>query len=64
MHHGREGPNPPGSWGMGRGMVDGVWLCDGRAERYRTRFVRTPGVAQVATVELGRDAPGDREVVG
>ncbi|MEU6561764.1 carotenoid oxygenase family protein [Nocardia nova] len=42
----RNGPNPKpgetsGHWFVGDGMVHGVRLCDGRAEWYRNRWVRT-----------------------
>ncbi|MFB4274314.1 MULTISPECIES: carotenoid oxygenase family protein [unclassified Nonomuraea] len=53
----RNGPNALGVedplvhiWGMGQGMVHGVRLRDGRAEWYRNRFVRTPGVAPMVHV--------------
>ncbi|MFI1830833.1 carotenoid oxygenase family protein [Streptomyces sp. NPDC020412] len=46
----RTGPNPRGDetgaghhWFIGRGMVHGVRLRDGRAEWYRNRFVRGDG---------------------
>ena len=41
----RNGPNPtrgdPGHWFLGDGMLHGVTLGDGRAQRYRNRFVQT-----------------------
>src|SRR4029079_485773 len=45
----RNGPNPlPGEpsrhWFVGHGMVHGIRLRDGRAERYRNRCVRTRGL--------------------
>jgi carotenoid cleavage dioxygenase len=48
----RNGPNPlsevdPAAyhWFMGDGMVHGVRLRDGKAEWYRNRWVRTPGIS-------------------
>ncbi|MBA3982508.1 MAG: carotenoid oxygenase family protein [Acidimicrobiia bacterium] len=56
----RNGPNPVSDpdpstyhWFMGSGMVHGIRLRDGRAEWYRNRWVRSPGVA----AELGEPAP-------
>jgi carotenoid cleavage dioxygenase len=53
----RNGPNALGVedpavhiWGMGRGMVHGVRLREGRAEWYRNRFVRTSGFAPMVHV--------------
>jgi carotenoid cleavage dioxygenase len=50
----RTGPNPitdpdPAMyhWFLGTGMVHGVRLCDGRAEWYRNRFVRSADVAEI-----------------
>lgn len=46
----RNGPNPaftplpPYRWFGGDGMVHGIWLADGRAHRYRNRWVRTFGL--------------------
>lgn len=49
----RNGPNPIGEldpatyhWFMGDGMVHGVRLRDGRAEWYRSRWVRSPHTAR------------------
>jgi carotenoid cleavage dioxygenase len=57
----RNGPNPISEvdsatyhWFMGDGMVHGVRLRDGRAEWYRNRWVRSPGVAAA----LGEPVPG------
>ncbi len=39
------GPNPRGHsphWFLGHGMVHGILLRDGRAVRYRSRWIRTP----------------------
>ena len=47
----RNGPNPLGlddpnyHWFLGAGMVHGVRLCDGKAEWYRNRWVRSKDVA-------------------
>lgn len=46
----RNGPNPayepepPYRWFGGDGMVHGIWLADGRAQRYRNRWVKTFGL--------------------
>jgi carotenoid cleavage dioxygenase len=57
----RNGPNPISEvdpvayhWFLGDGMVHGVRLRDGRAQWYRNRWVRSPGVAGV----LGEPVPG------
>jgi len=57
----RNGPNPISEvdpvayhWFLGDGMVHGVRLRDGRAQWYRNRWVRSPGVAGV----LGEAVPG------
>ena len=48
----RIGPNPvtpPGPnhhWFVGSGLVHGVWLRDGRAQAYRSRFVRDDQVCE------------------
>ncbi|MGP4017684.1 carotenoid oxygenase family protein [Saccharopolyspora sp. 5N708] len=56
----RIGPNPLGVedpaahiWATGVGMVHGVRIRDGRAEWYRNRWVRSPGVLGA----LGEPAP-------
>ncbi|MCX2729251.1 carotenoid oxygenase family protein [Saccharopolyspora sp. NFXS83] len=60
----RNGPNPLGEvdpatyhWFMGDGMVHGLRLRDGRAEWYRNRWVRSPGVA----ARLGESLPRNRK---
>lgn len=45
----RNGHNPkpgvtPSHWFKGSGMVHGIRLCEGRAEWYRNRWVRTPAL--------------------
>lgn len=56
----RNGPNPLSvpdpaihHWFLGAGMVHGLRLRDGRAEWYRSRYVRSPELA----AELGEDPP-------
>jgi carotenoid cleavage dioxygenase-like enzyme len=56
----RNGPNPMAlddpnyHWFVGRGMLHGVRLRDGRAEWYRNRWVRSKAVAEA----LGENWPG------
>ncbi|EST19864.1 carotenoid oxygenase family protein [Streptomyces roseochromogenus] len=57
----RNGPNVLGledprahHWMLGEGMVHGVRLCDGKAEWYRNRWVRSSQVAK----KLGEPYPG------
>ncbi|HEY1967799.1 MAG TPA: carotenoid oxygenase family protein [Pseudonocardia sp.] len=59
----RNGPNPisevdPATyhWFLGDGMVHGVRLRDGKAQWYRNRWLRSPGVAAA----LGEPVPGRR----
>src|ERR1700740_891212 len=49
----RNGPNPIGEidpalyhWFVGDGMVHGIRICDGKAEWYRNRWVRSPAAAK------------------
>src|ERR1700747_2827996 len=55
----RIGPNPISAdpenyhWFLGTGMVHGLGVCDGNAEWYRNRFVRSPSVVR----ELGEKEP-------
>lgn len=57
----RNGPNPIGTienpmrhhWFLGDGMVHGVRLCEGKAEWYRNRWVRSNRVAE----HLGEEPP-------
>src|SRR5262249_26098067 len=48
----RNGPNPMAAdpahhhWFIGDGMLHGVRLRDGKAEWYRNRWVRTPGISE------------------
>jgi len=60
----RNGPNPVAEvdpevyhWFTGDGMVHGVRLRDGRAEWYRSRWVRTPAVARALGEVAPRRAP-------
>jgi carotenoid cleavage dioxygenase len=59
----RNGPNPAGEvdpeayhWFTGDGMVHGIRIRDGRAEWYRNRWVRSPGMAAL----LGEPYRGKR----
>ena len=74
----RNGPNPltapdPASyhWFTGDGMVHGIRLCDGRAEWYRNRWVRSAAVAtglgeapRPGPVHAGMDFAPNTNVVG
>lgn len=60
----RNGPNPLGEvdpatyhWFMGDGMVHGIRIRGGRAEWYRNRWVRSPGIA----ARLGESPPKTRK---
>jgi carotenoid cleavage dioxygenase-like enzyme len=57
----RNGPNPAGEvdpeaypWFTGDGMVHGIRIRDGRAEWYRNRWVRSPGMAALLKHDLER----------
>src|ERR1700739_2900686 len=57
----RNGPNPIGEidpalyhWFVGDGMVHGIRICDGKAEWYRNRWVRSPAAAKA----VGGAPPG------
>ncbi|TSE00377.1 carotenoid oxygenase [Skermania sp. ID1734] len=63
----RNGPNPVGEidpdlyhWFLGDGMVHGVRIRDGKAEWYRNRWVRSPGVCAA----LGEPPRPDRANAG
>lgn len=62
----RNGPNPrPGMhphWFMGDGMVHGVWLGEGRAQRYVNRWVRTPAFSGSAAPYVRNDGSIDLSV--
>src|SRR3954462_2510439 len=52
----RNGPNPrpgdqPAHWFLGRGMLHGVRLVDGRAEWYRNRWVDAEGEPNTSVLE-------------
>ena len=59
----RIGPNPVGDpgpnyhWFVGNGLVHGLWLRDGKAVQYRSRFVRDD---QVCEVKGWPQTPGPR----
>jgi carotenoid cleavage dioxygenase len=60
----RNGPNPIAEvdpetyhWFTGDGMVHGVRLREGKAEWYRNRWIRTPGVARALGEPGRRRAP-------
>ncbi|MDF0530968.1 carotenoid oxygenase family protein [Tsukamurella sp. 8F] len=60
----RNGPNPRGEsahWFTGEGMLHGVRLRGGRAERYRNRWVRT-GIFEGDTTPLYDPATGERNL--
>jgi carotenoid cleavage dioxygenase len=74
----RNGPNPlatpePSSyhWFTGEGMVHGIRLCQGRAEWYRNRWVRSASVAEAlgepprpGPVHAGMDFAANTNVIG
>ncbi len=74
----RNGPNPIGSpdpetyhWFTGDGMVHGIALCEGRADWYRNRWVRSATVAgalgeapRPGPVHAGMDFAANTNVIG
>ncbi|GDY53006.1 hypothetical protein SVIO_036290 [Streptomyces violaceusniger] len=57
----RNGHNPPpgvvpSHWFKGSGMVHGLRLCEGRAEWYRNRWVRTPALHDAEAAANGKGA--------
>ncbi|WP_201778857.1 carotenoid oxygenase family protein [Streptomyces sp. 150FB] len=67
----RNGPNPPTEkrrWFHGEGMLHGIWLENGRARRYRNRWVRPAGFDTPLTPTLDgtpdlRGSPANTHII-
>ena len=60
------GANPTGHsphWFLGPGMVHGILLRDGRAVRYRNRWVRTPYLADPGAEDRPENSPANTNIV-